>query len=207
MYAAKPVLNKYNTFDSTGKWLSIENQFYRTLQDEKNLYKNYLNTISYYEKISEKERTSRDEKAFQENINIIKSNPKFVNQKQEAIDKEVNNQIKRNLAFKYPLTANQINAYINAAEYSLNIKNPTSKQIKSAKNWLDKAEKIIPEQNIEYLDRIFDLKAKSLYMSKDIKGAIAITNKRIETLKARKFPTTNAEEMLKKIENGTLLAQ
>lgn len=205
LHSTKPVLYKYNPFDTLGKWYNIENHFYRAIEDEKKLYTNYTNTIQYYEKLGKTKIQELDAKSFQQNIDLLKSNPRYNNISEEALQNEIKVQIKRNPGFKYQVSINQLQTYISAAEYVLNLKNPSKKQLKQVSNWLNEAEKLIPEENVEFTDKVYDLKAKYYVMNKMNDAAVSITNKRIEFLKTKKMPTQNAEIVLTKIQNGTLL--
>lgn len=207
MNSTKPILFKYNSFDSLGKWYSIENIFYQNINDEKNQLKSIQNAINYYEKLGQNKLTDLNQKAFEENRNQLKSSGRYVSMTEEQFNKEIINQVKKNPSFKYPLTLGQINSYINGAQYYLNSKKPTKKELSTTLTWLNNAQNIVPEENIEYLDKIYEMKAICHYKMNDKTAAIDITNERIKFLKGKNQPVKNAEDILAKINNNTLLSE
>src|SRR5690606_3194290 len=152
--------------------------YYQTLKDEKNFHKSTLNTIKYYESLGQKIQTL-NEKSFNDNINQLKSNPRLSQLNEEALNKEIKNQVLRNIAFKYPLTVNLINAYLTASDYVLN-NSTNKKQLKSVITWLDKAEQNIPEENVDLTEKIYELKALYFVKQGNTAEAQKITEKRID---------------------------
>lgn len=207
MNSTKPVLFKFNPYDSLGKWYSIENIFYQATNDEKSLYKSIQKSISYYEKIGEKNMNNLNLKSFEDYKTQLRSSGRYANMTPEQFEKEVNVQVKKNPAVKYPLTIGFVNAYLNGAQFILNDDKSSKKQLSTTLDWLNKAKNLIPDENVEYYEKVYEFKAICLYKMKDKNAAIQITNERIQFLKSKNQPVKNAEDFLNKITNDTLLAK
>lgn len=202
MNAVKPVLYKYNKIDSLGKWFTVEQLFYTTMNDHKQLLKSHQGAVKYYAGFNEKKRAAMDALMLEENVAVIKSQPNNLKLNEEQMASTIATQ-KQNIAFSHAFTNNAIIANMTAVKYVLEHQNKNKKVLKEANNWIDNSLKLTDKTQANY-ESMIQMKAMILYYQGDKSKAESTLDLLVADLLANKKNAQASQELLAKIKEGKL---
>lgn len=198
LYSVKPVLNKYNPLDSTGRWYWLQKLYYTTVQDSIELTRVNREAIQYYKTFSEKDRQQRDSLLYAAQVANLQATARNPKQLEAQLV-----QFSKNPTVTNTFTYNIVCAYEAGIEDILKLPKPGKKQLEEAVQWSNACLKIA-NPNFPNYENLVQQKAKLLYKSGKKSEAGNTMKNLIEELAAAKKPTTLSQKLLEQIENNTL---